>query len=62
MLFQNAGQFPATELSPDEHSIIENLFSEIGEEFQRIAKGAEKNCPVSGAFSFEITLEAELVS
>lgn len=32
------------------------------EEFQRIAKGAEKNCPVSGAFSFEITLEAELVS
>lgn len=32
------------------------------QEFQRIAKGAEKNCPVSGAFSFEITLEAELVS
>lgn len=32
------------------------------EDFQRIAKGAEKNCPVSGAFSFEITLEAELIS
>ncbi|AEA44476.1 OsmC family peroxiredoxin [Fluviicola taffensis] len=31
------------------------------EEFQRIAKGAEKNCPVSGAFSFAITLEAELI-
>ncbi|WP_430403974.1 helix-turn-helix domain-containing protein [Fluviicola sp.] len=34
LLFQNAGQFPATELSPDEHSIIENLFSEIGEELR----------------------------
>jgi osmotically inducible protein OsmC len=32
------------------------------DEFQRIAKGAEKNCPVSGAFSFEITMEAELIA
>jgi osmotically inducible protein OsmC len=32
------------------------------EEFQRIAKSAKENCPVSGAFSFEITLEAELIS
>lgn len=32
LLFQNAGQFPATELSPDEHLIIQNLFSEIGKE------------------------------
>lgn len=31
------------------------------DEFQKIAKGAKENCPVSGAFSFEITLEAELV-
>lgn len=32
------------------------------EEFQRMAKSAKENCPVSGAFSFEITLEAELVA
>lgn len=32
------------------------------DEFQRIAKSAKENCPVSGAFSFEITLEAELIS
>ena len=31
------------------------------EEFQKIAKNAEQTCPVSGAFSFEITLEAELI-
>ncbi len=31
-------------------------------EFQRIAKGAKENCPVSGAFSFEITLEAALIN
>ncbi|WP_343748525.1 OsmC family protein [Fluviicola sp.] len=30
------------------------------EEFQRIAKHAEETCPVSGAFSFDITLEAVL--
>lgn len=30
------------------------------EEFQTIAKGAKENCPVSKAFSFAITLEAEL--
>lgn len=34
LLFQNAGQFPATELSSEEHSIIHNLFSEIGEELR----------------------------
>lgn len=34
----------------------------IGEkEFQEIAKGAKENCPVSGAFSFDITLTAELL-
>lgn len=32
------------------------------DDFQKIAKGAKENCPVSGAFSFEITLEAELVA
>lgn len=32
------------------------------DEFQKIAKSAKENCPVSGAFSFEITLEAELIS
>ncbi|ANI89032.1 OsmC family peroxiredoxin [Arachidicoccus ginsenosidimutans] len=32
------------------------------EEFQKIAKGAEETCPVSGAFSFEILLDATLVS
>ena len=32
------------------------------DEFQKIAKGAKENCPVSGAFSFELTLEAELVA
>ena len=31
------------------------------EEFQRIAKHAEQTCPVSGAFNFEITLDAELI-
>lgn len=30
------------------------------EQFQQIAKGAEETCPVSGAFSFEITLNATL--
>lgn len=30
------------------------------EQFQQIAKGAEENCPVSGAFSFEISLTATL--
>lgn len=32
------------------------------DEFQKIAKGAKENCPVSGAFSFELTLEAELIA
>jgi lipoyl-dependent peroxiredoxin len=32
------------------------------EEFLRIAKSAKENCPVSGAFSFEMTLEAELIA
>lgn len=31
------------------------------EDFQRIAKGAEENCPVSVAFSFDIKLHASLV-
>lgn len=31
------------------------------EKFQEIAKGAEQTCPVSGAFSFEITLLAVLI-
>jgi osmotically inducible protein OsmC len=31
------------------------------EEFQTIAKGAEKTCPVSQAFSFEIVLNATLI-
>jgi osmotically inducible protein OsmC len=31
------------------------------EEFQKIAKSAEENCPVSKALRFEITLEAQLV-
>ena len=31
------------------------------DDFQRVAKGAKENCPVSKAFSFEITLEAELI-
>ncbi|TDS17612.1 OsmC family protein [Sphingobacterium paludis] len=30
------------------------------DQFQQIAKGAKENCPVSGAFSFEITLNATL--
>lgn len=30
------------------------------EQFQKIAKGAEENCPVSAAFNFEITLTARL--
>ncbi len=30
------------------------------EQFQEIAKGAKENCPVSGAFSFTITLSATL--
>lgn len=32
LLFNNAGQFPATELSSEENHIIQNLFSEIGKE------------------------------
>ena len=32
------------------------------EEFQRMAKSAKENCPVSMAFSFEIALEAELIA
>ncbi len=32
------------------------------EEFQKLAKHAEENCPVSQSFSFEITLDAKLVS
>ena len=32
-----------------------------GEEFQRIAKGAEETCPVGGAFNFEIVLNATLL-
>ena len=31
------------------------------DKFQEIAKGAKENCPVSVAFSFDITLEAELI-
>lgn len=31
-------------------------------QFQEIAKGAEATCPVSGAFSFEITLNAQLIN
>lgn len=31
------------------------------DEFQKIAKGAKENCPVSVAFSFDISLEAELI-
>jgi len=34
LLFNNAGQFPATELSPKEHQTIQNLFSEIGKELE----------------------------
>ncbi len=30
-------------------------------EFQKLAQDAEKNCPVSKAFAFEITMEARLV-
>ncbi|MGB3062997.1 OsmC family protein [Sphingobacterium thalpophilum] len=32
------------------------------EEFQKIAKNAEQTCPVSNAFSFEISLSAQLIS
>lgn len=32
LLFNNAGQFPATELSPEENQTIQNLFAEIGNE------------------------------
>jgi len=32
------------------------------EEFQKIAQNAEQTCPVSGAFSFEIKLNAILVA
>lgn len=32
------------------------------DEFQTLAKHAEENCPVSKSFSFEITLNARLVS
>ncbi|MDM8177236.1 OsmC family peroxiredoxin [Olivibacter sp. LS-1] len=32
------------------------------EEFQKIAKNAEQTCPVSGAFSFEIKLNATLIA
>lgn len=32
LLYNNAGQFPATELSPEENQTIQNLFSEIGKE------------------------------
>jgi len=32
LLFNNAGQFPATELSTEENQTIQNLFSEIGKE------------------------------
>ncbi|HEY0298197.1 MAG TPA: OsmC family protein [Arachidicoccus sp.] len=32
------------------------------EEFQKIAKGAEETCPVSNGLSFEITLDATLIS
>lgn len=32
LLFQNAGQSQATELSTEEHLVIQNLFSEIGKE------------------------------
>lgn len=32
LLFNNAGQFPATELSPEENQTIRHLFSEIGNE------------------------------
>lgn len=31
-------------------------------QFQEIAKGAEATCPVSGAFSFEISLNAQLIN
>jgi osmotically inducible protein OsmC len=31
-------------------------------QFQEIAKGAEATCPVSGAFSFDITLNAQLIN
>lgn len=31
-------------------------------QFQEIAKGAEATCPVSGAFSFDITLHAQLIN
>ena len=31
------------------------------EQFRQIAQGAEQTCPVSTAFSFEITLDAQLI-
>lgn len=31
------------------------------EQFKQIARGAEQTCPVSAAFSFEITLDAQLI-
>lgn len=31
------------------------------EQFKQIAQGAEQTCPVSTAFSFEITLDAQLI-
>ena len=38
-------------------AIVPNISDD---QFQEIAKGAKENCPVSGAFSFEITLKATL--
>lgn len=32
------------------------------EDFQAIARGAEQTCPVSAAFRFEITLQAQLLA
>lgn len=31
------------------------------EQFQQIARGAEQTCPVSAAFNFDITLDAQLI-
>ncbi|MFD1768787.1 OsmC family protein [Sphingobacterium suaedae] len=49
-------------ISTSELTVTASIPNITDEQFQQIAKGAKENCPVSVAFSFDITLQATLQS
>src|SRR5690606_2904121 len=59
---QSTISFENGKISKSELTVAAAVPHITDEEFQQIAKGAKENCPVSVAFSFEITLQATLES